>query len=380
MPALRNALQRTEHIWRLYRWWLMPWRYLRFRRWCQRQNHSVPANRPIVVFDFANARVDGPQGRRFYALFIAFVRAGYHPVFVARYLFLVSIDEKIKKFCLREEFSVVSALEDVKAAYVHVSDRAQTPVSDTCERRVVVDYRYDYPHDREGFPFPFPMFPGVYASGADQQVAALRAHARRWQVFFGGSFRAERYSMSAISSVYGKLPRATALAALKQQMPARWVEPVAQNEWEQAAVREQTGILVLNTLNVRVDTAQWLELMATARFFLALPGVSYPMSHNLVEALAVGTIPITEYPELFFPALQDGVNCLTYHGEQGFIDAVRRALQMSEPEREELAQGAVAYYENYLSPKATVCRLLAEPNDPVVLRQTPFILSGGRDL
>lgn len=380
MKALRNALLRMEHMWRLYRWWLMPWRFLRFRRWCLRQNHAVPADRRIVVFDFANSRVDGPQGRRFYALFIAFVRAGYHPVFVARYLFLVSIDEKIKKFCLREEFSVVNRLEEVSEPYVHVSDNAQTPVSDTCERRVLVDYRYDYPHDREGFPFPFLMFPGVYASQADQQVSILRAHTRRWQVFFGGSFRAERYSMSAISSVYGKLPRATALAALKQQMPRQWIEPADQSDWDHAAVREQSGILILNTLHVRADSAQWLELMATARFFLALPGVSYPMSHNLVEALAVGTIPITEYPELFFPALENGVNCLTYRGEQGFVDAVNRALQMPESEREKLAQGAIAYYENYLSPEAAVRRLLAEPADPVVLRQTPFILSGGRDL
>ncbi len=199
-------------------------------------------------------------------------------------------------------------------------------------------------------------------------------------MFFGGSFRAERYSMSAIASVYGKVPRATALARLKTQLPQHWVEPLQQAQWQQAAAEEQAGVLVLNTLHVRVDSAHWLDLMATARFFLALPGVSYPMSHNLVEALAVGTIPITEYPELFFPALQDGVNCLTYQGEDDFVETVKRALQMPESERKRLAEGASAYYDSYLAPAAAVSRLLAEPTEPVMLRQTPFILSGGRDI
>lgn len=379
MRGLRKGLLRAEQFWRLYRWWLMPWRYLRYRRWRSRQRQDVPAGRPVVVFDFSTARVDGPQGRRFYALYIAFVRAGYFPVFRDRYLFLVSIGDKIKRFCLREDFAVVPGLDTVGASYVHVSDRA-LPVAGQGVQRVVVDYRHDYPLDREGFPFPFPMFPGVYATGADRAVVGLREQSRRWQVFFGGSFRAERYSMSAISSVYHKLPRATALARLQAQQPQHWVEPKQQSAWEQAAAAEQPGVLVLNTQHVRVDSSQWLGLMATARFFLALPGVSYPMSHNLVEALAVGTIPITEYPELFFPALEDGVNCLVYRGEDGFVQTVNRALNMPEPERQRLAAGASAYYDNYLEPRAVIRRLLAEPGDPIILRQTPFILSGGRDI
>ncbi len=380
LQRMRNGLRRAEQYWRLYRWWLMPLRYVRYRCWLGQQNREIPPERPVVVFDFSNARVDGPQGRRFYALFIAFVRAGYYPVFVTRYLFLASINDKIKRFCLREPFAVVASLGALKSAYVHVGDHQRRGVTALCRRRVVVDYRFDYLHDRDGFPFPFPMFPGVYASGADAELPRLRQQSRRWQVFFGGSFRAERYSMSAISSVYGKVPRATALAALHEAFADQWVEPREQAEWDEAAAKEQNGILILNTLHVRVDSALWLGLMANARFFLALPGVSYPMSHNLVEALAVGTIPITEYPELFFPALQDGVNCLSYQGSQGLLEAVHRALVMPEPQRQQLAAGAVLYYEEFLAPRAAISRLLSEPDDPVVLRQNPHILSGGRDL
>lgn len=380
MRALKHSLQRLEQRWRLYRWWVMPWRYWQYRRWVRAQQQALPEADKVVLFDFQTTRVDGPQGRRFYALFMAFVRAGYYPVFVRRYLFLVSIKDKIKRFCLREKFSVVGSAAELQCPYVHVSDRELPVPSAACQRQVLVDCRYDYPRDRQGFPFPFPMFPGIYATGADRDLARLREQPRRWQVFFGGSFRAERYSMSAISQVYGKLPRATALAALQRSAPEHWVEPTTQQEWSASAAQQQSGVLILNTKHVQVDSADWLGMMASARFFLALPGVSYPMSHNLVEALAVGTVPITEYPELFFPPLVDGVNCLRYRGEQGFVECVQRAQEMDADEQGRLAAGALDYYDNYLAPKAAIARLLSEPGNPVRLRQTPFILSGGRDL
>lgn len=373
-------LRKLEQFWRLYRWWLMPNRYWRYRRWVAKQSHSIPNEGPVVVFDFANSRVDGPQGRRFYALFIVFVRAGYFPVFVAHYPFLATIGSKIKQHCLAEKFSLCSSLAELSCPYIRVSDRRAADVETNCQRQVILDYRFDYPLKPEGYPLPFSMFPGIYATGADLAAAELRTSARRWAVFFGGSFRAERYSMSAISEVYKKLPRALALAALKRELGAQYVEPESAEAWEEQSTMNQPGVLVLNTRHVSANPARWLQLMAQARFFLALPGVSYPMSHNLVEALAVGTIPITEYPELFFPALQDGVNCLTYSGETGLLDAVNRAMTMPEEDAQRLAAGAAAYYDANLAPRAVISNLLAEEADPVWVRQTPFILSGGRDI
>ena len=49
-----------------------PQRYLDYRRWLKQQNTKIPSHQPLVIFDFRDSRIDGPQGRRFYCLFIFF--------------------------------------------------------------------------------------------------------------------------------------------------------------------------------------------------------------------------------------------------------------------------------------------------------------------
>jgi hypothetical protein len=137
------------------------------------------------------------------------------------------------------------------------------------------------------------------------------------------------------------------------------------------------GVLIVNTRRVRIPPPEWLRTLARAAFFLACPGVRYPMSHNLVESLSVGTIPITEYPELFFPALEDGVNCLAYHGADGLRAAVDRALAMSQQEVSHLAAGAAEYYDRHIEPNAVVEKILAHPERQLTLRLLPFLRLGG---
>jgi hypothetical protein len=101
------------------------------------------------------------------------------------------------------------------------------------------------------------------------------------------------------------------------------------------------------------------------------------MSHNLIEALSVGTIPITEYPELMYPPLEDGVNCIAFRGAAGLRDAVDRALAMSAADAQRLSKGAAAYYDQYLKPDAAIRRLLESPGKHVRLRLLPFLKLGG---
>ncbi|MDZ4261101.1 MAG: hypothetical protein U1B30_02070, partial [Pseudomonadota bacterium] len=84
---LDGTLQRYKSL-------LYPQRYLEYRRWLRQQNRIIPQDKPIIVLDFRDARIDGPQGRRFYCLFIFFIRAGFYPVLRENYLVLGNIEEK----------------------------------------------------------------------------------------------------------------------------------------------------------------------------------------------------------------------------------------------------------------------------------------------
>lgn len=75
-----------------------------------------------------------------------------------------------------------------------------------------------------------------------------------------------------------------------------------------------------------------------------------PLCHNLIEALAAGAIPILQYPQYLGPALEDGVNCLTFNDEEELCSVINRALNMGEEELAVLRTNAVNYYSRYLQP------------------------------
>jgi hypothetical protein len=93
--------------------------------------------------------------------------------------------------------------------------------------------------------------------------------------------------------------------------------------------------------------------------------------------MAVGTIPITQYPELFYPALEHGKNCLVFNSEQSLLDVINFVLQMKSTDIERLKQQAINYYEEYLAPEITIQRLLNHRPRKVSLRLLPFLKEGG---
>jgi hypothetical protein len=230
---------------------------------------------------------------------------------------------------------------------------------------------------------PFSMFPEIYAEGGDLPVSDLRATSARatgrpWRIFFGGDARPEKYTKSSTPTVYRKLPRSRVLDVLREHIGQdRWMEPGTDAELAEMLGRPWEGVLLLNTRRVRVPPKDWLPTVSRAAFFVACPGVRYPMSHNVIEAMAVGTIPILEYPELFFPPLEDGVNCLAFEGEAGLRAAADRAFAMTTEERERLSLGASSYYDRHLEPRAVVGKLLDRPGPTVSLRLLPFLRPGG---
>lgn len=97
-----------------------------------------------------------------------------------------------------------------------------------------------------------------------------------------------------------------------------------------------------------------MDVIARADFFLCPPGIVMPMSHNLIEAMAIGTIPITSYPEWLSPRLEHMKNCIVFDNEDDLIEKIHLALEMSEAQKAELRDNAVKYYEQNLRPETFV--------------------------
>lgn len=357
-----------------------PQRYVDYRRWLKQQNTAIPDNQPLVVFDFRDSRIDGPQGRRFYCLFIFFIRAGFYPVLSENYFFLGNIQEKYKKLCLRETFSVLPHTQPIPGGnYILVTDKWYSNYSRAAQQVILLNYQPDYTPDAPCFPMPFPMFPPIYANRQDLQLTRYRQQPRPWNIFFGGDAEPEKYNKNSIRDIYTKLSRAQILELLRDNLTHgdEYRELHSNTELDKALAHNIRGLVVMNTRQCKVEPINWLSTLANSNFFLACPGVRYPMSHNLIEALAVGSIPITQYPEMFFPALEDGKNCLVFNSETELLEKVQQAMAMPTEQIASMRRAAQDYYDTYLNPRSCIQQLLARHPRHVSLRLLPFLKAGG---
>lgn len=368
---LDGTLQRYKSI-------LYPRRYWEYRRWLQQQRRDIPQDQPLVVFDFRDTRIDGPQGRRFYCLFIFFIRAGFYPVLRDNYLALGNIQDKYKQLCLQEKFSVLKHERDLPQDCLLVTDKWYSSLARKAKKIITVNYQPDYQTSDTCFPMPFPMFPPIYAAQQDLQLETYRQQQRQWTIFFGGDAERGKYNKKSIREIYAKLSRAQLLDCLSSQLEQEhYLELHSNQELHAAEQTSCTGVVVMNTRQCKVESQDWLGTIARAHFFLACPGVRYPMSHNLIEAMAVGCIPITQYPEMFFPALEDGKNCLTFNNETELLAITHKVINMSDAEIAPMKQAAIRYYEDYLAPTASIQRLLKHQSNRTSLRILPFLKAGG---
>lgn len=74
----------------------------------------------------------------------------------------------------------------------------------------------------------------------------------------------------------------------------------------------QERLVWIDTQKVKIEQNRWLELLAKTRYFLCAPGVVYPYSHNLNEAMACGAVPVLQYSDFYTPKLENEKNCITF--------------------------------------------------------------------
>ena len=77
-----------------------------------------------------------------------------------------------------------------------------------------------------------------------------------------------------------------------------------------------------------------------------------PLSHNLIEAMFCGAIPITNAKNYMVPELSQGENCLNFQDAEGLVAVIERALAMDTGEVLRKRQAVREFYQRYLEPKS----------------------------
>lgn len=316
--------------------------------------------RAFVFFDFRSSRIDVDAGRYTFALVRDFEEAGFTSCYRDDFPFLSSMRYKrYKSMLLEREFRVCGSAEDLPKGSLRlvVTDRG-TKVNGAKTLRV--SYERRLPSGANDFAMPFRVYPRLYGSlGALDKID--RERERPWRCFFSGTVTA-RYGRTVLEKRFGKMSRLAILGALDRGLEKSEIH-ILVSDAEAAPAR----CFVRAGEAYRVPQEQWFATLAKADFFLACPGGSMPMCHNLVEAMGAGTVPILEYPEYLDPALKDGVNCLAFSGEDELLKTMRRALKMKSSEIAPMRRAAMDYYRRHFAPGVFASEVMAAPEKEMTL-------------
>jgi len=228
---------------------------------------------------------------------------------------------------------------------------------------------YDYSHKlrlSEGhFALPFIMHPQIYCQYQDHlRLPIFRNNQRKIRLAFAGNWDTG-YNHPFIVEELGILSRHQILDFIGKSSQCQIISHKSDLE-DILNGPYQEQFLVVDR-QVRIDQSKWLAFLSSVDFFLCPPGVLFPLAHNSVEALAVGTIPILNYPDWFLPNLESGVDCLSFQTLDELTQIIKKVLGMQESEIIKLRANSIDYYKIFLDQANFAQKIIQYPSNEVHL-------------
>lgn len=123
---------------------------------------------------------------------------------------------------------------------------------------------------------------------------------------------------------------------------------------------DQRVIIINSEKHFRIELENLFEVLQKFRFYLALPGITIPQSHNITEAIFCKCIPVIhkEYACLMTPPLENNKTAFTYEDIDDLLKMVPNIFRLSENQIQNLQQNLSIYYRDYLSPEAVVNKVI----------------------
>jgi len=201
-------------------------------------------------------------------------------------------------------------------------------------------------------PMQFYMMPMIYACGLEENLDQYRQLVRKYRIFFGGSLNPIYYDSPVFKKKYPHLM--TRLEGF-QTIRNSDIDVLLINKRDELDKFSENSTYLNRLVIVEVKTSfpikpeQWLQFVGQSDFFMCFSGTDYPICHNSIEAMAVGTIPIIAYGDWFDPQLEHGKNAIIYSDQDDLIQKIKIVMKMSLKDIQELRRGVIEYYDNFLA-------------------------------
>lgn len=197
------------------------------------------------------------------------------------------------------------------------------------------------------------------------QLIACRQNPKTIRSFFSGSYRG--YKNRPVGRFLNLLERAEVTQLYRDCEFVQGLNSLAELEQKLVPVPHidlSPGMYFVDTDKFRVPQADWFRVLSQVDVFLCPPGIDHPISHNLVEALAVGAIPLLNYPEWLHPRLEDGINCFVFKSAGDLQAKLMQIKDLSPAVLTQMQQNALAYYQQNLDPQVFLNQLTSRLESP----------------
>jgi hypothetical protein len=322
---------------------------------------------PIVFAKFINDEILGEMGRLLFGLLNPFALSGYH-IRLAGNLEPAALNKYGRMACLLPNVSVTDIVPIDTSRAIYLFDEQDVALGARPWRKKV-QVRFDvFSAYRFAQPIlmPYPVHPVHDGPDLRDRLHKCRASEKRMRVFFSGD--SEGYVKNRILYPKPKLPRLDVINAMLQGVSDKVLLVQGEQHLDRAcASGYDNKCLIMDQNQPRIHETRWLQNLAMSDFFLCPPGFVMPMCHNIIEAMAVGAIPITNYPEWLDPHLEHRKTCIAFDDSVDLIEKLNEVLQMDGNEIAQMRRQVMDYYDKYLTSESFVRRIESSEGDKVVV-------------
>ncbi|AVR43838.1 hypothetical protein C7S20_00315 [Christiangramia fulva] len=220
-----------------------------------------------------------------------------------------------------------------------------------------------YNQNKQGYRVPVCCYPWFYTNMSGFSNMELKEN-RKNSVFMSGNIDPRYYDSISDTPIFRKLPSRKKTADFLRNIS--YFYPVKNNEELNSFLNNSIDnkvIIIDSSQDFRIELETLPFILQKFLFYLALPGIVVPQSHNLPEAMLFGCIPIIhkEYAELLDPPLESFKNAIVFNSLGELKTIIEQAFELNDSEVKQIRQNVLEYYKKYLSPEAVVEKVLQGP-------------------
>jgi len=323
---------------------------------------------PVLFAKFLRREILGEQGRLLFSLLNTFALSEYRIR-----LFDSLPNQDLGKYghlaYSLERVTLTNSVPAETAGMIYLFDEEDKAVgAQAWHKKLQVKFDIFSPYwFADPILMPFPVHPVHAGPDLRNRLEKYRAAEKRVRIFFSG--HTQGYVKSRMRYPKEKLPRQEVINAIMERMgnQSLVVSDQASLDGLYSTDVYTSKCVLVDANHLWIDDRRWMSTLAKADFFLCPPGYVMPMCHNAIEAMAVGAIPIINYPEWFDPHLRHLETCIVFDDKNDLIEKLNDVLAMSEQRVGELRQRVIQYYETHLSPESFAHRVATDQRRKVTV-------------